>query len=184
MTGRAIDYSTTEISFYKFACNDPEIKSTYVGHTINFIARKAHHKKCCNGEHYKPHNLKIYQIIRANGGWDNWRMIEIESRLVKDKRESERIEQEFMEQLQVDMNTYNPNPLKNNLIGIEATKAYRIQYELNRKGTRTSYLKEYCDNNKEQLAIKRKAYYQRKKERNLMSQEDKLAVNTQLLTES
>jgi hypothetical protein len=28
----------------------------------------------------KRYNLKLYQIIRANGGWDNWDMIEIEKK--------------------------------------------------------------------------------------------------------
>ena len=104
MTGKAVDYSIKPVSFYKFVCNDPEIKSIYVGHTINFIERKAHHKKVCNGENYKGHHLKIYQIIRENKGFENWRMIEIEKRIVKDKREAEQIETEYMKQLQSDMN--------------------------------------------------------------------------------
>ena len=106
MSGKAVDYATTPVSFYKFVCIDPEIKSTYVGHTTNFIKRKADHKKVCNGEHYRKHNQKIYQMIRDHLGWDNWRMIEIEKRIVKNKREAERIEQEFIEQLHSDMNIY------------------------------------------------------------------------------
>ena len=79
----ATDYSTREISFYRFVCNDPEIQSSYVGHTVDFNRRKSQHKSCCNNSNDKYHHLQIYQTIREYGGWDNWRMIEIESRLVK-----------------------------------------------------------------------------------------------------
>ena len=90
MTGKAIDYSTKEVSFYKIVCNDFDVKDCYVGHTINFTERKAHHKKVCNGENYKQHHYKIYETIRANGGIGNWNMIEIEKRIVSSQREAER----------------------------------------------------------------------------------------------
>jgi hypothetical protein len=67
-----INYSETII--YKIFCKDPKITDIYVGHTTNFIQRRYNHKISCNNEFNK---LKIYTIIRANGGWDNWDMIEI-----------------------------------------------------------------------------------------------------------
>jgi hypothetical protein len=39
-----INYETTQIIFYKFVCENPEIKSCYVGHTTNFQQRKRSHK--------------------------------------------------------------------------------------------------------------------------------------------
>ena len=178
MTGKAVDYSTTEVSFYRFVCNDPEIKSSYVGHTINFIARKAHHKKCCNGEHYRQHNQKIYQMIRQHLGWSNWRMIEIEKRIVKDKREAERIEQEYMEQLQSDMNMIKSHRV------FETEQEYNKKYREEHKEEIAIQRKAYRKEHKEEIAIRDKSYYQRKKnafeesckeamETILMSQEDK-----------
>ena len=101
----ATDYSTREISFYRFVCNDPEIQSSYVGHTVDFNRRKAQHKSVCNNPNARIHHLQIYQTIKEYGGWDNWRMLEIESRLVKDKREAERIEQEYIDNLKANLNT-------------------------------------------------------------------------------
>tara|TARA_R110000868_G_scaffold76995_1_gene220996 strand:- start:952 stop:1470 length:519 start_codon:yes stop_codon:yes gene_type:complete len=131
MTKIAIDYSTRPVSFYKFICQNEEITSSYVGHTVDFTKRKGHHKKCCNGDNYKSHNTPIYKIIRDNGGWDNWRMIEIESRLVKDKREAERIEQEYIEKLKSDMNSMKafriiPYAIENADKIKEQRKQYRI----------------------------------------------------------
>ena len=76
MPKTAIDYSQNVI--YKIVCNDLNVKDCYVGHTIQFRERKASHKSKCNNEKNKLYNLNIYQIIRENGGWSNWSMIEIE----------------------------------------------------------------------------------------------------------
>ena len=62
MSGKAIDYATTPVSFYKLVCNNPEIKSTYVGHTTNFTERKSHHKACCIYDNNKLlKNIKLYK---------------------------------------------------------------------------------------------------------------------------
>jgi hypothetical protein len=76
MPKKIIDYSKTII--YKIVCNDLNITDVYVGHTTNFIKRKAQHKSNCNNIHRKEHNYKIYNTIRQNGGFENWSMIEIE----------------------------------------------------------------------------------------------------------
>ena len=72
MPKEEIDYSNTII--YKIVCKNPNINDVYVGHTTNFIQRKYSHKIACNSI---TNNIKIYNIIRENGGWDNWDMIEI-----------------------------------------------------------------------------------------------------------
>tara|TARA_R110000868_G_scaffold89353_1_gene248764 strand:+ start:326 stop:964 length:639 start_codon:yes stop_codon:yes gene_type:complete len=131
MTKIATDYSTRPVSFYKFVCNNPEIKSSYVGHTIAFNKRKGYHKQNCN-----TCDFKIYQMIRDNGGWDNWRMIEIESRLVKDKREAERIEQEWIEKFEADMNSHKA-------FGGETIEEYRKQYRIENADKIKEYLKQY-----------------------------------------
>jgi len=181
MSGKAIDYSITPISFYKFVCNDVEIKSTYVGHTVNFITRKSKHKHSCNTEKEQSHHFKLYQTIRDNGGWDNWRMIVIESRLVKDKREAERIEQEFMDKLQTDMNTRrsyyteDPNNYQSKYYQEhkEEVAIKHKAYAKKHKEDLTIYKKAWNEKHKEDNAIYFKARYQRQKEQKLMSQEDK-----------
>jgi hypothetical protein len=59
--------------FYKIACEDcPEY--VYIGSTKSFRSRKYQHKSSCNNTNNKSYNLKLYNKIRENGGWDNWSM--------------------------------------------------------------------------------------------------------------
>ena len=68
-----IDYRNTII--YKLFCKDPNVTDIYVGHTTNFSQRKYLHKSnvICDND-----KVPLYNIIRANGGWENWDMIELE----------------------------------------------------------------------------------------------------------
>ena len=62
---------------YKISCDDlPEF--VYVGSTKAFRQRKRQHKSNCNNDNSEKHNIKLYQTIRENGGWENWRMVLIE----------------------------------------------------------------------------------------------------------
>ena len=70
------DYSKTII--YRIVCKDANITDCYIGHTTNMVKRRQYHKGSCNNENDKHYNLKVYQFIRNNGGWDNGQMIEIE----------------------------------------------------------------------------------------------------------
>ncbi len=71
MPADKIDYSNTII--YKIFCKDQNVYDTHIGHTTNFIKRKSYHKSMC----LKSNNQKIYEVIRQNGGWNNWMMIEV-----------------------------------------------------------------------------------------------------------
>jgi len=90
-----INYSNGLI--YVIRCKDDNITYEYVGSTTNFKGRKQSHKKICNGDEksYKDWNLKIYQMIRENGGWDNWDMIMIEEFPCENKRQLEKREEEL-----------------------------------------------------------------------------------------
>ena len=83
MPKNEIDYSNTII--YKLVCKDVTIHDVYVGHTTNFIKRKYHHKACCINLN---ENLKIYNIIRNNGGWNNWDMVLIATYNCKNAKEA------------------------------------------------------------------------------------------------
>ena len=128
MPKHAMDYSKTII--YKIVCNDLNITECYVGHTTNFIERKRHHKNNCTNNNSKSYNYKIYQTIRANGGWDNWSMIEIEKYPCNDINEATARERYWYEQLNANLNTQIPA---------------RIQ-------------KEYRETNKEQILQQKKEY--------------------------
>ena len=98
----AMDYS--KCSIYKIECIHDE-SLVYVGHTTNFNKRKTAHKKNCYNEKDKnKFNLKLYQMIRENGGWDTFRMIEVEKYPCNDRREADKRETEVMKDLQANMN--------------------------------------------------------------------------------
>ena len=97
-----MDYS--KCCIYKIEHIDAE-NLVYVGHTTNFNKRKCEHKSRCKNEKDKKFNLKLYQMIRKNGGWDMFKMIEIEKFSCNDKREAETKEDEVMKELKANMNS-------------------------------------------------------------------------------
>jgi uncharacterized protein YeaO (DUF488 family) len=111
----------------------------YVGHSTNFNKRKGQHKSNCKNENDKKFNFKLYQMIRDNGGFDRFKMIEVEKYPCKDKREAERREDEVMKELKASMNTI---------------KSFTTDEE--RKEYHKDYHKEYYENNKEQIKEKEK----------------------------
>ena len=179
-----MDYSHTII--YKICCKDTNIKDTYVGHTTNFTQRKNQHKTSVNDELC---NRKVYEFIRANGGWDNWSMIQIEDYQCTNKREAEMRERYWMETLQASLNCNNPytiyteNPVKykqhwyeeNKEVILEKAKEHYQEnkevilekvkeYACNNKEQIKSYQDEYREKNKEKLAEQKKEYRENHKE--------------------
>jgi hypothetical protein len=63
---------------YEISCLDINITENYIGSTINFKSRKSKHKFSCNNISDASYPLHIYNIIRENGGWENWNMHPIE----------------------------------------------------------------------------------------------------------
>ena len=89
-----INYSKTVI--YKLVHKeDYDNDNVYIGSTTDFRKRKTTHKSYCNNEKNKTYNDKKYQYIRANGGWENWNMIEVEKYPCNDKREAEKREEYY-----------------------------------------------------------------------------------------
>ena len=70
-----VDYSKTVI--YKIEHIDDE-SLVYVGHTTNWDKRKYEHKNRSKNEKGFSFNCKLYKMIRENGGWDVFKMIEVE----------------------------------------------------------------------------------------------------------
>jgi len=103
MPKKEVDYSNTII--YKICCKDETITDVYVGHTTNFIQRKYAHKLACNNLN---NNIKIYNTIRCNGGWENWDMVEIAKYSCKDATEARIKEQEHYDQLKASLNSCPP----------------------------------------------------------------------------
>jgi len=124
-----IDYSKGLI--YKIVCNDITITNIYVGSTTDFTIRKYNHKSCSNNENGKLYNMKIYQTINDNGGWDNWTMIEIEKYPCKNKREAEEREEYWRRHFNAKLNTIKAyTTVEERLESEKYTQ--KIRYERNR----------------------------------------------------
>ena len=159
-----MDYSKTII--YKIVCDDLNVKDCYVGHTTDMTKRKWAHKSVCNNEKNKGHNLKIYKIIRENGGWANWSMLLVEKFPCKDKFEACKREREVYEELEAKMNTRRPyrtheerkEELKQNY------KKYIEEHKEDYKEYHKLYNEQYRQEHKDILNEKGRKYYQDHKE--------------------
>ena len=127
---------------YKLCCNDPLITDIYIGSTRSWSRRKSNHKSICNNEIDKKYNLYVYQFIRQNGGFENWDMISLFNGSFETKRELERKEREYIEELKSSLNKIIP------------TRTYHEYYEEN-KPQIIAKVKQYYDSNKEQILEKK-----------------------------
>ena len=137
--------------FYKIV-NDDLPEYIYIGSTACFSKRKRGHKTTCNNSHRPGYNLKLYQTIRENGGWDKWQMIVID-KLDQTTLLNARIKEESLRK------EYNGN--------LNTIKAYRTDEERKEDVTKynkankeaiTEKVKEYRDNNKIYISEKQKEY--------------------------
>jgi len=90
--------------FYKIVCISDDIDLCYVGSTANWKARNHCHKSRCNNENNNSYNSKIYKTIRENGGWCNFKMVQVGTREQLTKREAEQVEEEYRVALKSNMN--------------------------------------------------------------------------------
>ncbi len=129
-----IDFSRTIIYKIQHIENDELI---YVGQTTDFSRRKSSHKRLALCEHptWKDNNVKLYKMIRNNGGWENFKMILIKEYPCTNRREAEAEEFRIIRELKATMNTVG------SYTGISlcaqglTPKEYRVKYdaELRRK---------------------------------------------------
>ena len=147
MPKKIVDYSNTII--YKIYCKDECITDIYVGHTTNFIQRKSTHKVACNNQN---NDLKIYKIIRENGGWTNWDMIEISKYNCKDSTEARIKENEHYNQLKATLNSYPPYVDKKNYFCLNCNLQCSTpkQYETHLKCVKHNNLKVSKEDNDSQ----------------------------------
>jgi hypothetical protein len=157
--------------FYKIYCQDNDY--IYVGSTCNFNNRKRQHKENTNLDN-KKNNLKVYKTIRENGGWENWKMIQIGTREQITKRQAEQIEEEYILQLKAELNdkrAYRSEQVKKEQKAISDKK-----YRESEKGKasvekRKDYFTQY--NNSEETKERKHEWYLANKERTLSKQAER-----------
>ena len=103
-----MDYSNT--IFYKIYCIDPSINELYIGHTTNFVQRKHAHKQGCNNVKSPNYKCKLYQAMRENSGWDNWKMDIIAFHECDNLLGAKIQEQKYYEEYKATLNSIEPLP--------------------------------------------------------------------------
>tara|TARA_R110001632_G_C11248074_1_gene408515 strand:+ start:334 stop:927 length:594 start_codon:yes stop_codon:yes gene_type:complete len=139
-----VDYSKTVI--YKIQHNDDETL-LYVGSTTNFNKRKSQHKNACKNESDKNHNLKVYRMIRENGGWDCFSMTKIEDYPCENGRDAEAREDKLMRELKANMNAHRAfieDPIAEN-------RVYNLRWRQNNREEEKARHKHYRETHQEQV---------------------------------
>ena len=151
---------------YKICCNDINIKDCYVGSTCNFTRRKFAHKSDCDNVNTKNYNFNVYQFIRANGGWYNWDMVQIEAYEAKDKRDLHTRERFYFEQLGATLNKCVPNQTKKEYRegNKDKIKVFNKAYREANKDKIKEYDKLYRKSNKDKIKAYREANKDKMKE--------------------
>ena len=138
---------TYNYSIYKIACKDSSVIDIYIGSSKNIKRRTHEHKSDCHNELRPKYNYKIYQTIRANGGWANYQLIIIEELHNVTKTQAEIREEHWRVELGASLNEKKAHRT------LEQLKEYDKQYQ-----------KEYRENNKPQISERNKKYQEKNKE--------------------
>jgi hypothetical protein len=144
MPKKPIDWSRCIIyKIYKDGVDD-----FYIGSTTDFIKRKYGHKTVS-----KTSDIKIYKIIRDNGGWDEWIMTAIEEYKECENQIQARIrEEEWRVKLNATMNTIKA------YLSIEEKKEYEKKYSKDYRKNNIDKIKEYDKNYRKNNINKIKDY--------------------------
>ena len=118
----------------------------YIGSCCNFVRRKCCHKSACNSPNYKNHNLKVYQFIRENGGWNAWVMTKIIDYACNSKSDLNIMERRYIDEYKSKLNCIIPT---------RTQQEYRNDY----KDKIKEYQKEYREENPDKIAERHKKYY-------------------------
>jgi len=121
----------------------------YVGSTCLFKSRKSHHKRNCNDPLCKEYNFKLYQMIRENGGWNDFVCEIIEQYPCDNKEQLTMREKQMMKEHKATMNTIDAYQSP------EERLAYQKQQNINNKDKKRQYDIDNADKIKEQS----KQYY-------------------------
>ena len=162
-----VDYSKTLI--YKLVKNDDfNNENIYIGSTTDFTRRKNSHKNSCNNEKRKDYNVKKYQYIRTNGGWNEWLMVEIEKHNCNDGNEARAREEYWRSHYNAQLNTVRA------YVTDEERKEHKKEYYGNNKDKKTEYNKGYYEQNKGEIIEQHKEYYELHKNEILEQQKKKV----------
>ena len=127
-----------KIFIYKLYCLNSEVSEIYIGSTKDCAMTKRSHKTKCNNEKSHTYKFKVYQFIRANGGYSNWKMEIFDEYDVEDDIERFIIERSFTDMIEPELNDRNPYETE------EQRKLRKREYSKNNKGKITCECGSIC----------------------------------------
>jgi hypothetical protein len=128
--------NNSEQVVYGLFCKDSNIKSVYVGSTNDIKQRMRNHKSNCNNSCNRYSNYKLYETIRANGGWSNWIHVIFE-KYNGSKSELKIREQYWFDVIKPDLNTNHPYRC------ITYWEQYNKKYRIDNMAQYKDYQKQY-----------------------------------------
>ena len=150
--------TVNDYTFYKIINVNCDVDLCYVGSSVDMKGRVRRHKSNCNNVNSSCYNLKVYKTIRENGGWGEFKIIEIGYAKQLTLTEAHVIEEKYRVELCAELNT------KRCHITEEQRKDRVVNKELNRKNSRIRHQKNrdenneksmlYRQNNKDELRVK------------------------------
>ena len=162
--------------FYKIVCISDDIDLCYVGSTADFNKRRNTHKNACYNENGKSYNYKIYQIIRENGGWCNFKMVQLGTKEQLTKREAEQVEEEYRQELKANMNSYRcyTTDEQKQEYYKDYIKEYNPKYREENKDYYTTYQQKYREANRVKNIQRSQNYREANREILNMKQKEKV----------
>ena len=147
---------------YKISHRNPDIQYSYIGSTSNLKSRRYEHKHRCENDEHEKHFIKMYEVIRENGGWKDWVMNPIEELLNVTKTQAHIREQFYIDKIETKkLNSNNPH--------IATPEAGNTSWYARNRESRVAYCKIYNDTHKEEAKerriIKRQKIKEEKEER-------------------
>ena len=111
---------------YVIRSKDPNDMSQnfYIGSTNDIKERERLHKTVCKSTKNLHHNLKVYQYIRSNGGWDQFVMYSLHQVEYTNKLELRQAEQKYIDLYKPELNVLN---------AIRDLKAHKIKIAIRQK---------------------------------------------------
>jgi hypothetical protein len=148
---------------YKLFCKNTDIKECYIGSSKDIENRMKLHKQDCNNENSNKYNYKLYEFIRANGNWGNFKYLILEQKEYENEEQLHMREQTFItlfrernEKLLNERNAYRSEEYFK-----EYYKDYSKNYYENNKEKKKEYQNEYYEINKD----KKREYKEKNKEK-------------------
>ena len=142
MPKHTINYNKSVI--YKIEHEDkPDL--LYVGSTTDFTRRKNRHKFNCNNNLSKEYNIKLYTMIRCNGGWDSFKIMIIKELNCNNKVEMLIEEDKMMKELKSTLNTKRAHRTKEQYKVEQAEYRNQHKEEMKQYDQQRNSVKHICE---------------------------------------